>query len=163
MSKGIEIKVCPLKRLYLELGSHCDGVAAVISTSGAPDPEKLRGIPHVIAQYRDIDYETPGAFSWEDASRFAAFVKALDPKITTLYCVCDAAQSRSPAVAAAVSRYFGRDALEQIWRDPQYHPNMLVFEKLCEALGVPVGDAELDLYLFESRKAFKNAISWGRK
>lgn len=155
-----EIRVCPLKRLYqLCTEGELPGVAAVISTSGdAPDARRLGGIPYVYALYQDLDFDGPGAFSDSDAARFADFVRKLDQKIATLYCVCDAAMSRSPAVAAAASRYFGIDAMDSIWRDPHYKPNMWVFEKLSTALGVPASDGELDQYIFESDHAFQNAI-----
>lgn len=158
------IIICPIKQLYQHLQAQgAEGVVAIISTSGdAPDPGRLRGIPYVYAIYRDIDYDGPGAFSDEDATRFAAFVRNLGPEITTVYCCCDAAQSRSPAVAAAISRHFGIDAMDTIWRNPHYKPNMLVFEKLCRALGIPATDEELDRLLYLSHQAFRSAIAQAR-
>lgn len=159
------ILICPIKRLY-QLLQECgtDSVAAVISTSGdAPDPERLRGIPYIYAIYRDIDYDGPGAFSDEDAAQFAAFMRNLGPEIDTLYCCCDAAQSRSPAVAAAASRYYGIDMMDSIWRNPHYKPNMLVFEKLCAALEKPASNAELDQLFYESSRAFKETLFRTRK
>lgn len=157
------IVICPIKRLYQILRERgADGVAAVISTSGdAPDAERLLGIPYVFAVYRDIDYEGSGAFSDLDAVRFAAFIKNLPPKTHTVFCCCDAGQSRSPGVGAAAGRYLGIDMRDSVWRNPHYKPNMLVFEKLCAALGVPVTDEELDLLQHESQQAFRRAITTG--
>ena len=159
------ILICPIKRLYQRLREcSTEGIAAVISTSGdAPDPERLHGIPYIYTIYRDIDYDRPGAFTDEDAAQFAAFIRNLGPENDTLYCCCDAAQSRSPAVAAAASRYYGIDMMDSIWRNPHYKPNMLVFEKLSRALGVPVTDEELDMLQYESRQAFRIAIAQARK
>lgn len=155
-----EIQICPLIRLYqLCAERERTSMAAVISTSsGTPDAQRLCGIPYIYTLYRDIDFDGPGAFSDSNAARFADFVRNLSPEICTLYCVCDAAMSRSPAVAAAISRYFGIVTMESIWRNPHYKPNMWVFEKLSSALGVPVSDGELDQYIFESNYAFQNAI-----
>lgn len=158
---SIKIEICPVKRLYQILREQgAEGVAAIISISGnAPDKEQLYDIPYVYTIYRDIDYKGSGAFSNEDATRFADFVRNLGSEISTLYCVCDAAMSRSPAVAAAVSRYFDIDSMDSIWRNPHYKPNMWVFEKLSTALGVPVSDAEMDQYVYESNWAFRRAVA----
>ena len=159
------IVICPIKRLYQLLQERgAAGAAAVISTSGdGPDPSRLPGIPYVFAVYRDIDYEGPGAFTAPEAARFAAFIRNLPPETDTVFCCCDAAQSRSPAVAAAAGRYFGIDMTETVWRNPHYKPNMLVFEKLCAALGVPVTDEELDVLQHASREAFRSAIARARQ
>ena len=107
------IVICPIKRLYQILKERgADGAVAIISSSyGAPDPTILWDLPHVYAIYRDIDYESPGAFLEDHATHFAELIKNITPEIETLYCCCDAGQSRSPAVAAAVGRYFGIDML----------------------------------------------------
>ncbi len=159
------IVICPIKRLYQilqERGS--EGAAAIISTSSdEPDAKRLLGIPYIFAVYRDIDYEGPGAFSDLDAARFAAFIKNLPSDTDTVFCCCDAGQSRSPGVGAAVSRHFGADATDTIWRNPNFNPNFLVFIKLCDKLGVPVDDDEADRLLYESRQSFQNAIAQARK
>ena len=117
---------------------------------------KLFGIFYVFRQYEDLDYECPGrSFSQMDATAFADFVKNLEADV--LYCCCDAGESRSPAVAAAVMRYFGLDDL-QIWRNPHYHPNLLVFEMLAAALGAAVSDEEKDFRFYTNQKAFRDAV-----
>lgn len=160
-----DIVICPIKRLYEILREQgAEGAAAIISTSGgAPDPARLGALSHVYAIYRDIDHEGPDAFLEEHAAHFAELIKSITPDVATLYCCCDAGQSRSPAVAAAAGRYFGIDMMDAVWRNPHYTPNLLVFEKLCAALGVPVTDEELDLLQYESRQAFRAAISKARK
>jgi hypothetical protein len=158
------IKICPLKKLLQILEKHSVGIAAVISTSGElPDRKALRGIPYICRQYRDIDFDGPGAFSPSDAACFAEFLQSLGPETDVLYCCCDAAMSRSPAVAGAAGRYLGLDMMDAVWRNPSYRPNLYVFELLCQALGVPVRDEELDLLLYESNQAFKKTIAQARK
>ena len=155
----MKILICPIKRLYQILSENAPGnCCAVISSSAEIDINKLRKIPYIFRCYDDLDYDCPGrSISGEDAAAFAAFLRNQAPGIDTLYCCCDAGESRSPAVAAAVMRWMEMDDLV-IWRNPRYHPNMLVFEKLSQALKKPVSDGELDLRLYENQKAFRDAI-----
>ena len=152
------IQICPIKRLYQILAEgNTVNCGAMISSASAIDPAKLRGIPYVFRQYEDLDYECPGrSFSPEDAQAFADYVKGL-AGVNTLYCCCDAGESRSPAVAAAVMRFFGADDLP-VWRDPHYHPNMLVFAMLTDAFNLSISDEEKDFLLYTNQKAFRDAI-----
>ena len=151
------IQICPIKRLYQLLAEGTAGkCGAIISSSSRIDTAKLFGIFFVFRQYEDLDYECPGrSFSQTDAAVFADFIKNLEADV--LYCCCDAGESRSPAVAAAVMRYFGLDDL-QIWRNPHYHPNLLVFEMLAAALGAAVSDEEKDFRFYTNQKAFRDAV-----
>ena len=151
------IQICPIKRLYQILTEGDIGkCGAIISSASEIDIEKVQCIPYVFRQYEDLDYECPGrSFSKTDAGAFADFIKNLEADV--LYCCCDAGQSRSPAVAAAVMRYFGLDDM-QIWENPHYHPNMLVFEMLAGALGAAVSDEEKDFRFYTNQKAFRDAI-----
>jgi len=151
------IRICPIKRLYRILAEgDTDNCGAIISSALEIDAEKVQCIPYAFRQYEDLDYESPGrSFSKADAAALADFVKNLEVEL--LYCCCDAGESRSPAVAAAVMRYFGLDDM-QVWKNPRYHPNMLVFEMLADALGAAVSDAEKDFRFYTNRKAFQDAI-----
>lgn len=156
---SMKIKICPVKQLYriLAEGSF-ERSGAVISSAAEIDPTKLRGIPYVFRQYEDLDCECPGrSFSQTDAAAFASFLKHLGTGMDTLYCCCDAGESRSPAVAAAMMRYLGMDDMP-LWQDPHYHPNMLVFEMLTNALECPVSHEEKDFRFYTNRKAFQDAI-----
>ena len=75
----------------------------------------------------------------------------------TIYCSCDAGESRSPAVAAAVMRYLGMDDMK-IWKNLHYHPNMLVFVMLSAGLGNEISDEERDYLIFTNQTAFRNAL-----
>ena len=151
------IQICPIKGLYHILANgNAEKCGAIISSASEIEISKLRGIPYVFRQYEDLDYECPGrSFSEADAAALADFVKNLEADV--LYCSCDAGESRSPAVAAAVMRYFGLDDM-QVWKNPHYHPNMLVFEMLADALGVEVSDEEKDYRSYINQKAFRDAI-----
>lgn len=153
------IQICPIKRLYQILANGNTGkCGAIISSASEIDIEKVHSIPYVFCQYEDLDYECPArSFSLPDAVVFAEFTKHLTNEVDTIYCCCDAGESRSPAVAAAVMRYFGLDDM-QIWRNPHYHPNMLVFEMMTNALGVAISDEEKDYRFYINQKAFRDAI-----
>ena len=156
----MRIQICPIKRLYQILSEDTkEASAAILSSASEVDPGKLQGIRYVFRQYEDLDYESPGrSFSLEDAVAFADFLTAQENPIDTLYCCCDAGESRSPAVAAAVMRYLGMDDMA-IWQNPRYHPNMLVFVMLTEALGAAVSDGEIDFLMETNQKAFRDAIT----
>ena len=154
----MRIEICPIKGLYRSLADGvAEGCGAILSSASVVDEARLEGLDYVLRQYEDLDYECPGrSFSDEAAEAFVVYLKS-HPALDTLYCCCDAGESRSPAVAAAVLRYWGRDDLP-IWSDPHYHPNMLVFEKLMTALGMPVTDEEKDFLIYINRKAFRDAV-----
>lgn len=150
------IQICPIKWLYQTLAEGPTGkCGAIISSSSKIDTAKLFGIFYVFRQYEDLDYECPGrSFSQMDATAFADFVKNLEADV--LYC-CDAGESRSPAVAVAVMRYFGLDDM-QVWQNPHYHPNMLVFAMLMDAFNLSISDEEKDYLLYANQRAFRDAI-----
>lgn len=152
------IQIWPIKRLYQILADrNTDKCGAIISSASKIDTAKLYGFSYVFRQYEDLDYECPGrSFSLEDAKAFADYAKGLTD-VDTLYCCCDAGESRSPAVAAAVMRYFGLDDM-LVWKNPHYHPNMLVFETQANALGIAISDREKDFRFYTNQKAFRDAI-----
>ena len=156
------LQICPLKQLYQLLAqSDTAHTAAVISTSwDLPDPARLRGIPYVCRQYRDIDFEGSGAFSDADAEAFAGFIRRIgsDSRIRRVYVCCDAAVSRSPAVYAAMGRWWKLEDWDRVFQTPRYSPNMYVFRKLSGALGMDLSDEECDRLIHSSRKAFREAF-----
>lgn len=157
----MKIVFCPWRQLAQRVAGEEAHTAAVLSSSTEPEASRLPKISYVFRQYEDIDVPIPGrSFSQEDARAFGDFIRGLDRSVDTLYCCCDAAKSRSPAVAAAACRYFGQDD-SHIWGDPFVQPNMLVFDLLTTALGVPVADGEKDALLHQNRMALRTAIRSG--
>ena len=154
-----EIRICPLKQfLTLIKQEGTDQKAAVISTSF----DSPRGLPGegdcVILQYDDIDREIPGrSLSEGDARKAADFIRSHSRFQGVLYCCCDSGVSRSSAMAAAASRFLGRDDLP-IWRDPRFSPNPLVYAAVCRSLEMALSDEELDFRLEVSRRALRDAI-----
>lgn len=158
-----QLQICPLKQLYQILAElEPSGIAAIISTSwDTPDSMRMKGIPYICRQYRDIDHDAPGSFSDTDAEAFASFIHCVcsDTSIKVLYVCCDAATSRSPGIYASIARMWKQDYEDYIFRNSSFSPNMLVFQKLSKALGVPLSDEECDKLFYLSRKAFKDTIA----
>lgn len=159
----MKIHVCPTKMLKEAVSTWEMGrCAAVIFSSYDLDVTRMPGIPYVFRKFEDLDREVPGrSFSEADAVAIRDFLQQMDRRTQTLICCCDAAQSRSPAAAAALKLYFGQDDMP-IWQSPHYHPNVLLFTTLCRALGIDLADIQIDLRMHENLKAFQQAIRKGR-
>lgn len=50
-----------------------------------------------------------------------------------LYICCDSGESRSTAIAAAVIRFYNQSD-KIIWKNPHFHPNLLVYELMCRSM-----------------------------
>ena len=98
----------------------------------------------------------------QDPDDLAAFVRDQPPDIRTVVCACNAGESRSAALCAALCEYFRMDS-DWIWSSARYHPNMLVFDLMTKALGVPVSDDRMDALFFTNRNAFAEAIRRARQ
>lgn len=145
--------------LRSSIDPHCS--AAVISASSDAHELKI-SCPYILAEYMDLDYESPRSFSVEQADGFADFLKALKENTTDLYVCCDAGESRSPAIAAAIHRWMAQsDAY--IWESPKYHPNALCFCRMLEALKMDITDEEIDILIQTNQSAFKKAIQQAKQ
>jgi predicted protein tyrosine phosphatase len=115
-------------------------VVVSITTPGDPHyPAKIKTNEHTLKVLRlvfhDLDRIVPGTeelaselFQPKQAQQILAVVKAY-PEAQRLIVHCDAGLSRSPAVAAALSKILtGEDA--EFFR--RYHPNMLVYRSILE-------------------------------
>lgn len=151
---GLVVHIMPIKAL-LRRQVDAKTTAAIISTWEGVDESRIP-CPYALADYMDIDYPSPSAFSPAQAAGFARFLAALDSGVTDLYVCCDAGRSRSPALAAAIMRRLGLDD-SAVWDNPLYQPNMLCFCTMAQALGMAVSDADVDDLIQRSRNAWKKA------
>lgn len=83
------------------------------------------------------DYETSGEYAFRlfsslQAAEIVEFVKSCRDKSSLLICQCQHGISRSSAVAAAISQYYGQDGI-RYFIDSRYHPNLFVFSLLMKA------------------------------
>lgn len=73
------------------------------------------------------------AITFHDAERIAWFVKQYWNKVDQIVVHCDGGVSRSAGVAAAILKYFTNDDSE-IFDNPNYYPNMMVYRRVLNAL-----------------------------
>lgn len=125
-----------------------DRAAVVCCTDEPLDKGVLSPIPHCCVQFYDTEEpEAFGAFTREHAATICEFLRRLPDTVATVYCCCDWGQSRSAGLAAALLTTQGKPC-EPLFLNSAYHPNLLVYATMCEALecGRPSGErlAELD-------------------
>ncbi|MGN1138433.1 MAG: hypothetical protein ACI4RM_03220 [Ruminococcus sp.] len=156
-----EIMICPLKKLYqyAEDGDMRD-VAVLAVSSYDINQERLKVFGKTLClNFDDVtDTVNSSAFTKDIAEKIADYVKEFSPQTDTLFVCCDSGESRSTAMAAAIMRFNGMDEMN-IWKNPHYHPNTLVYSLLCDALGVPVSKTELQEKHWTSEKALSDAIN----
>ncbi len=156
-----EIIICPIKQLYqyADDGDMSD-VAVLAVSSYDINMDKLRVFGKTLfLNFADItDGAESSAFKKDIAEKIADYVKELPAQLDTLFVGCDSGESRSTAMSAAIMRYNGVDEMT-VWKNPHYHPNTLVYSLLCEALGVPVSEVELQAKHWTNEKALSDAIN----
>ncbi len=72
-------------------------------------------------------------FSEEQASQIANFVKDVWDNVDVVICQCEHGQSRSAAVAAAITEYKFKKGID-IFADERYYPNKFVFWRVFNKL-----------------------------
>lgn len=85
-------------------------------------------------QFFDLDNTYPikeGLMKYEDAKRIAEFISKYEDKNIIVH--CDAGQSRSAGVAAAISRYYNNYDFEY-FENPCYTPNMFCYRLMMNAM-----------------------------
>ena len=80
-------------------------------------------------------------FQNHHANSIVSFLSRTDANEDVFVC-CDSGQSRSAAIAAAVLLAIG-ETDQNIWNSTEYHPNLLVFRKMCVALGLDISEEEM--------------------
>lgn len=153
------INICPVRKLY-GIASDADlrDVAAIIISSDEVDTDRLGNLGrYVVLRFADTEEDRDDAISLDDANVICNFVKALPDDLDTLFVCCDSGESRSSAVAAAISRRLGFDEWE-IWEKPQYHPNGLVYKTICKGFGIPLISRDIEIRKEINRNAFKKMV-----
>lgn len=108
---------------------------------------------------RFVDTEeagNPGSFSEQQAMRIEAFLERTDANEDLFIC-CDSGESRSSAIAAAITLAAGGSDM-RIWESVEYHPNSLVFKIMCKKLGVFLAEEAIAERRERNRIAFHNTI-----
>ena len=111
----------------------------------------------LVLYFSDVDIaDSPGAFRMDHAERIIRFLRGLPRAVTDLYICCAAGESRSPAIAAAILRVSGRSDRD-VWMNPFYHPNILVYKTLCKAFGIENSTQDIERRILLNKDAFKVA------
>lgn len=158
------IQICSLPELISLLQNKqidLESSFAIISSSYPLNAEHkpVSLMNHVACTYSDIDFDFRGeGLSLDAAAGFAEDIKRRD-KIKDWYFVSDRGVRRSAAICCAALRYWGQSEQEMaIWSDPEREPNVSVYIRLTQALGVPVGNVELRQRIYANHSAIKAAL-----
>lgn len=159
-----EFIICPVKRLYAELNENLpDGktVAILLTTEEINHPSLNLLDAYLRICVMDTESEEKEfSFSHNDGIRVKEFLEKDDSK--RIYICCDSGESRSTAMTAAIMRYYGLSD-KTIWKNPHYHPNLLVYKKQMNAFGFKVNRLKLKFLKYLSDSALKKEIRRSRK
>lgn len=156
--------ICPNKRFLGLLDSlNKETTAAILCSSYEIDIKKLEKFPNKLVLYFDDVCEVrSNAFNKEIATKIKLFVSSISNEITDMYICCDSGESRSSAICAALMKLQKQDEMT-IWRNPHYHPNVLVYKLLCNELGIKESRLGLMYKEYINKNALRKAINRNRK
>lgn len=155
--KRFKIQICSVKEMYLiSKYINLDNAAVIMCSSYPIDTEKCSKIKNkLILEFDDITNQTaPSAFNYDKAKTIKKYIDYLEQDVRALYICCDSGESRNTAISAAIMRYL-KMSDKDIWKNPYYHPNPLVYKIQCKALGVFVTNIGIKKKLKKNEKALK--------
>ena len=142
MFKADNILISPIRAVLNELE---DTTADFILCSSEMVVKTANRKNVLFLSFFDTEEDNPSmSFQYTDAEEIVSFLSRADAN-TDLFICCDSGESRSSAIAASLKLAVGKTGRD-IWDSTDYHPNKLVFGKMCRALAL--------IYL---RKQYKNA------
>ena len=119
------------------------------------NPERV--LHKIVIPFPDAEDKTvPGAFTGAHARAIIRFLLALPESVTDLFIVCSKGGSRSPALAAAILKGSERSD-NDVWSNPFYVPNTLVYRRTCLELGIFMPMIAVKLKKWKNDRQFKNA------
>ena len=132
----MDIIVSSIKKAKLDLEKvNINNIKAIIISSYNNDIEKIPVENKLVLNFDDITYTSLSSFSFSIAKKIHDFIDEINDKKYNLYICCDSGESRSSAIAACILRKNGEDE-NKIWKDYNYHPNILVYDILCKEFGL---------------------------
>ena len=164
IAKDKDLQICPVKRLYLELEENLPDtktIAIVLTTEKINHPNmRMLDNCHKV-EVMDTEIENKAfSFNYDEGLKVKEFLDR-ENDFGRLYVCCDSGESRSTAMAAAVMRYYG-ESDKQIWTNPYYHPNLLVYKKQLNAFGIKISRLRLKYLKYINDRALKKAMNEGR-
>lgn len=128
----------------------------------------------LILPFDDVeDQKHINAFTQEQADQVKKHIlKWKHDGIKNIYVCCDSGESRSTAMAAAIKRFLAGDRIKyktilspqekDIWFNPHYHPNILVYDLMCKAFHMKTTKLGLFIRRQTSQNALRKAIRESR-
>ncbi len=152
------LKIMPIKKM-MEWVNTCEKTNVAVLVASSYDVDYVKLPSNCVAQvFDDLDREVAGrSLTQEQAHAYASYVQSLAANIDVIVCACNAGESRSAALCAALCEYYDVNS-DWIWDSPHYHPNMYVFDLFTKELGVEVADVRKEELFFRNSKAFTTTI-----
>lgn len=159
----MHIKICSIKKLkFIFNDIDCTTSGAILCSSYPIDTSEFERLNSFIAfGFDDISVARESSFNSNIANDIKNYVDGLSKRIETLYVCCDSGESRSTALAAAITRYIGEKD-KYIWSNPHYHPNPLVYKIQCEVFGLKTSKFKIRRLVYANDIALKRAIKKGK-
>lgn len=158
--KNIEMVNIRLKAIEADETKYLrPGTAAIVCSSYTNRLKKAGRFPNwLIISFADIDNpDRLDSFTPAHAELIRTFVDGLGDNIKRLYICTDRAESRGQAIRAALLLYSGRSDLS-VWKNPEHHPNPLVYETLLRVFGIGFPRIRTVLRKGISRRVLKKAV-----
>ena len=115
----------------------------------------------LILPFPDVETaDYPGAFNGAHAREIIKFIRNLPDCVTELYVCCSKGGSRSTALAAAILKASGRKDSD-VWKNPFYVPNKLVYKRMCNELGFFMPEIAVRLKSIDNERQYKKAQERG--
>ena len=156
-----EIRICSIKQLCLYLDKELPDkkTIAIFLTMEKTEHPNLRLLDKYLkVSVFDTEVEDRAfSFSYGDGLQVKEFLEK-ENDFGRLYVCCDSGESRSTAMAAAILKFYGQSD-EEIWTNPHYHPNILVYKKQLNAFGIKISNTKLKYLKYVSERALKRAIN----
>ena len=158
LKRKFVIHILPIKGLESSTIEHRDK-SALIACSSRTDRLKRAVFSNNFCAVSFADVSSPdqhNAMREGHALLIRDFVLSLKDEITDLYICCDSAESRSPAIAAAILTVYGFSD-DCVWKNPFYAPNVLVYQRICNAFGVNITKRLIDKKMHINEQAYRFA------
>ncbi len=137
LSESKEMQIMPIKKLcsLFEKKPSCSGAIVIICSRNEFDKSCLKAFDaYLVLEIDDtLMEESRYAFKERDGETVKSFLEE-NKDFEKLFVCCDSGESRSTALAAAILKHFGKSDRE-IWENPYFHPNMLVYRNQLRAFG----------------------------
>lgn len=158
----MEIRVGSIKRVEEDLKQlSTNNVKVIIVSSYDKDIESINNQDKLVLHFDDITYKSDSSFDMSIARKIHSFIDNIDFNKYKLYVCCDSGESRSSAIAASILRKYNEDE-NIIWKDYNYHPNILVYEIMCKEFGLKNSSLRLKYKKYINDKTLKNKIKKNR-